>query len=403
MYHPQKGVNNLLWNFARIRITGANTSGVVDDLCKNGVVLEGVRAEDELSVCATIRSRDLTKLKGRVERQNHSVSVVGTGGIYQLTTEVVKRPILLFAICLIVFLSFWVPTRVFFIGVTGNGNILTWRILQEAESCGICFGAKRSYVRSEVVKNNLLESIPGLQWVGVNTKGCTAVISVREDLSEKSNTENVGYSNIVAERDGIVLYTSVTAGSPGCSVGDAVQEGQVLISGWQDMGLLVKTTRASGEIFALTEREIEMITPISMTEKGEIVADQTKYSLLVGKKRINLSKGSGISYTGCDKIYENYYLTFPGGFVLPLAMETERTVVHKTLDYSQDKASVQNLLSEQIDRYLLDQTVSGTIQGRFLQFEDEISLGRLVARYNCVEMIGRERIGEMNIQYGENH
>ena len=393
----------MLWNFARIRITGANTSGVVDDLCKNGVVLEGVRAEDELSVCATIRSRDLTKLKGRVERQNHSVSVVGTGGIYQLTTEVVKRPILLFAICLIVFLSFWVPTRVFFIGVTGNGNILTWRILQEAESCGICFGAKRSYVRSEVVKNNLLESIPGLQWVGVNTKGCTAVISVREDLSEKSNTENVGYSNIVAERDGIVLYTSVTAGSPACAVGDAVQEGQVLISGWQDMGLLVKTTRASGEIFAQTERQIEMITPVSMTQKGEIVYDETKYSLLLGKKRINLSKGSGISYTGCDKIYERKYLTLPSGFVLPLAIEIERTIVREALEYSQDKECIQTLLLEQIDRYLLDQTVSGTIQSRILQIEDKKTLCRIIARYNCVEMIGRERIGEMNIQYGENH
>lgn len=392
----------MLWSYVHIQITGADVSGVMRNICEQGIVLENVRAEDGLCVRAVIRYRDLMRVKHMVKKANHRITVIHIGGLFILLSNLVKRPVLVLSVALLVFLSFWIPSRVFFVGVEGNRNVLTTRILQEAESCGICFGSKRSYVRSEIVKNNLLEAIPELQWVGVNTKGCTAMISVREDASQKNSSEAIGYSNIVADRDGIVLYTSVTAGMPACAVGDAVKEGQVLVSGWQDLGLLVKTTRASGEIFAQTERKIEMVTPLTLTQKGQIQQDRMEYSLIVGKKRINLSKGSGISYVGCDKIYASYYLTLPGGFVLPLALETNSKVIHDVSDDYKDAELAQALLAEQADNYLLAQTVSGTIQNRQLHFCKEQTLGRVVAHYTCVEMIGRERVGEMNIHYGEN-
>ena len=48
-----------------------------------------------------------------------------------------------------------------------------------------------------------------------------------------------------------------------------------------------------------------------------------KYAVIIGKKRINFYKGSGISDTSCDKMYLENYVTLPGGFILPIAIATE--------------------------------------------------------------------------------
>ena len=42
-------------------------------------------------------------------------------------------------------------------------------------------------IRSEKVKNSLLQRIPQLQWAGINTDGCVAVISVREKTAIKNS------------------------------------------------------------------------------------------------------------------------------------------------------------------------------------------------------------------------
>ena len=86
---------------------------------------------------------------------------------------------------------------------------------------------------------------------------------------------------------------------------------------------------------------------------------------------------------------------------MPLALETTCSVSYEIAGILEDADHARALLSEQADKYLLAQTVSGTIQGRQLLFEEDKNLGRTTARYTCVEMIGRERIGEMDIQYGE--
>ena len=79
-------------------------------------------------------------------------------------------------LCLLLLLVCILPTRVLFMRVEGNESIPENLILEAAEDCGIRFGASRSAVRSEKVKNGILSRISELQWVGVNTKGCIAVI-----------------------------------------------------------------------------------------------------------------------------------------------------------------------------------------------------------------------------------
>ena len=87
-----------------------------------------------------------------------------------------------------------------------------------------------------------------------------------------------------------------------------------------------------------------------------------RYSLLIGKKRMNLSNYSGISYAGCDKIYEDYSIVLPGGYILPIAFCIEQIYLsERSPEYAEND---QKQILERMDSYLLDHTVSAEILNR---------------------------------------
>lgn len=385
----------------KIHMIGADIPATIDLLCKQGMVLYRIEYDGDLSASMEIPYGQYRDFKYIAERRGNEVRVRSVRGIGQLTKGILFRPVFITAVLLLIFLSVWVPSRVLFIAVEGNEKVPVTQILLQAEKSGVYFGASRRAVRSETVKNRLLESIPQLRWVGITTDGCTATIRVLEEETADGEQETVSYSNIIAVSDGVITSCTVTSGAAACSVGDAVKAGQVLISGYQDLGLLVKLTRAKGEVFAQTERTISLVTPSAYVKKESVTSEKVNYSLAFGKKRINLSKDSGISYAGCDKIYTTYYLTLPGGFVLPASLSIEQIIMHSQGDAASDEESLKQLLQEQSNLYLAESMVSGTSKNVSAIYNKSHGFAHMKAHYFCVEMIGREHQEEINIQYGK--
>jgi sporulation protein YqfD len=297
----------------------------------------------------------------------------------------------------------WLPSRVLFITVDGNRSIPAKYILEQAQQCGITFGASRREVRSEKMKNSLLEAIPQLQWAGVNTKGCTAVISVKERGIEENVASFNGISSIVAARDGIIVSCTGARGNMLCRIGQAVYKGDVLISAYTDVGLCVKATEANGEVFAQTLRQGKLYAPLTYMEKGRITAEEKKYGLLIGKKRINLYKGSGISGVSCDKINLEYYVTLPGGFKPPFGLFVSSVRSYDTRAVSYDIENVKPLAEDAAKKYLLSQMVSGKILLDSVIANSNGEFLALSGQYICLEMIGRVQYEENTLNYGENN
>jgi sporulation protein YqfD len=270
-------------------------------------------------------------------------------------------------------------------------------ILERAADCGISFGASRRYVRSERMKNTLLEVIPELQWAGINTFGCKAVISVRERPEEEKVDKPVGVSSIVASMDGVVTECTVTKGSIQCNPGDAVKRGQLLISGYTDCGLKILATCAEGEVTALTKRELSVISPSKYSVRTERLESKQYYSLVFGKKRINLYKCSGICGGSCVKMYSKYVLTLPGGFELPVSVIRE--TVTPALTELQQIAERNELLCGYADSYLSGLMTDGRILQKDVKLWETDSLFCLAGKYACLESIVQrqeEKIGDQN-------
>lgn len=375
---------------------------IVALVSKIAVVLpiKNIKFEDDLAAILEIKRIHYLKLKKIIECSGGKLQVIRKMGVFWSLKAAFRRPVILIGISILLFLIFYLPTRVLFFSVEGNQLLSDYLILEKAEQSGVSFGISRSHVRSEYVKNKLLESLPELQWACINTKGCTATITVRERSTEEKNGKSTS-STIVAARDGIVTNMSVFQGVPRCAAGDAVKRGQILISGIVDYGLLVKNTGAEGEIFAETGHELSVATPTVFLKDGGIKRKTVKYSFIVGKKLINFRKSSGISPVECVRMYKRKYITLPGGFCLPLAIVKE-TLYFRDLHITEDiKRDNYTWLHEDAKVYLQSYMVAGKIiSARTTAFMDKGTCN-LYGEYRCEEMIGSTRKEEMFLPYGK--
>ena len=231
-------------------LTSADVTESMRCINDSGIRIFGAVAKDALTMRFQIHRRDYRSLCRLCKVRGDRIQISGHRGIYWGLKGVLHRSVLLTGVMILLVASFWIPSRVFFVRVEGNQRIPQKVILEAAEACGLTFGADRSKVRSERMKNALLERIPELQWTGINTTGCTAVISVRERSETTTGEGRGGVSSIVASTDGVISELTVLRGTPLCRVGQAVKAGQILVSGYTDCGLTIRAEQAAAEIFA---------------------------------------------------------------------------------------------------------------------------------------------------------
>ncbi len=391
------GLWQSLGGMAEVELTSAELGAALQAINRRNIPLHRVNQIGDLTARFWISRRDYRKLRNLCEKRGESLKLFHRSGIYWTIKSLLHRPVLLFGMALLTAMVFYLPTRVLFVQVEGNQTVPTNRILEAAEESGIRFGASRREVRSERMKNALLGAVPELQWAGVNTAGCVATISVRERTVAEPDPEVQGVTSIVALRDGIITSCTVTSGTALCTVGQAVQEGQLLVSGYTDCGICIRAEQSQGEIFAQTNRTMTAVSPSDSLRIREAEEKGRSYSLLFGKKRINLWKDSGISDATCGRMYEEYYITLPGGFRLPLGLAVDVYTERECTEGQVDQATLEARLSAFAESCLTSQMVAGQILSRQEQVISQPGLYILEGEFVCTEMIGkvqREQIGE---------
>ena len=382
-----------------VEVTSAHIEGMLAAVTGSGIRIRDAVFADALTVRFGILRREFRSLQKLMEERGESLKILRRQGLYWSFTSLLRRPVLMAGMGLLLLMILYLPTRICFVQVEGNSALPENRILEAAEFCGIRFGASRREVRSEKVKNELLAALPELKWAGINTRGCVAVISVRErDITEAPEAE-CQVASIAAARDGIILSCTATKGNLLCREGQAVRQGDILISGYTDCGLTVTATRAEGEILARTRREITAATPLTCLFRGAEGSKTVKWSLILGKKRINFYKGSGIWDATCGKMYTEYHLTLPGGFQLPVTLVRETAVFRETAEGETDPEAAGAALTAFAKDYLRRRMVAGTVLDSDCVTWTEPGICYLTGEFSCTEMIGTvyyEKIGAYN-------
>jgi hypothetical protein len=153
-------------------------------------------------------------------------------------------------------------------------------------------------------------------------QGCRAIVVVREKNTYIEPVPEDEYVAIVADKAGLVTEVNALRGTAETEAGKAVLPGETLIGGYATGRFGVQgATRAIGTVWAQTWYDITMAGETTVAMKVPTGEKKTRFSLILGKMRINFYKGSSICPADCDKIIERYTAVRGGWFALPLTLE----------------------------------------------------------------------------------
>ena len=384
-----------------IRILSADVEGVLKRLNDHGIMLANIQIEGPMQVAVYVGNKEYLYTIKVLKRYNINYELPEIQQTSKSFKWITSRSFLLMSIAFLIIVAIYVPGKILFVSVIGNNAVETRRILEAANKNGIYFGASTANVRSEKVKNAILQNVPQLQWLGVNTNGCVARIFVVEKNTQTEKTEPAfSISSLIASRDGIVESCTVTRGTMLCSAGKAVLSGDVLISGYSDCGNYIRATKAEGEVYARTIRKINALMPKVCTVVKGTNDQKIRYGLKIGKKLINFDNSSGIYHGSCAKIYEEQSVVLPGGHILPISFFKETTICYQTAEDGIDQVDDSALLLQTYcEQYLKSDMVSGELLDKSVHLSQNVDVYLLSGRYVCSELISRQR--SENIIQGE--
>lgn len=375
--------------WTRVRLTGASPQWGLNALSARRVGFHAVERMDEFTVELTIPTRELSRAAAAVEHAMCQLEVVKSGGAGVQLAGLRHRWGLIVLLVLATAAAASLPRFVLFYEVSGNETVPSALILQNLRELGVGFGTYGPSIKPQWLKNHMLCRIPKLQWLTVTQNGCCATVIVRERPEAQPVNDRKTPRNVVASRAGVLTRMTVLAGNSLCQVGDVVQEGQLLVSAYTDLGYKITAEGALAEIYAQTWRRSCAVLPEKTQKKTPNGVVQTQISLVLGQKRVNIFGNSSIPDYECDKITTSRTLTLAGGYALPVTLEITHLYGYDTVEADTDAAWAQDRMERVALTRAQREMIAGEVLSQRFSLTREGGQLRLYAVLECEEMIAR--------------
>ena len=220
------------------------------------------------------------------------------------------------------------------IRISGNETVPDTLILTELSECGFSVGTLWSRISLSDIEYDMLDVCEEISWININRVGTVANVQVIERAEgADGNAVEIGYANIVADRDCVIEEITVVAGTPVVKVGDTVRKGDLLIMGVEnnELGRLI---RAEGVVVGRAYDSVRTTLARDRSVKVKKSESVIAINIKIFDFPVNIFKKYGNSDTECDIIESKRRITLFGKYKLPITIETAREVLYNVKNES---------------------------------------------------------------------
>ena len=274
-----------------------------------------------------IFDRDLEHFKKIFK--NKSFEVSETLGIWGVKNKIRHKRAFCLATVIGIILVVLSRITVWDIRISGNETVPDTLILTELSECGFSVGTVWNRVSLSDIEYDMLDMCEEISWININRVGTVANVQVIErSVGADGNSEEIGYANIVADRDCVIEEITVSAGTPVVKVGDTVRKGQLLIMGVEnnELGRLI---RAEGVVVGRAYDSVCTTLARGKSVKVKKSESVISINIKIFDFPVNIFKKYGNSDTECDIIESKRRITLFGKYKLPITIETAREVLYE--------------------------------------------------------------------------
>ncbi|MCL1819919.1 MAG: sporulation protein YqfD, partial [Oscillospiraceae bacterium] len=245
--------------------------------------------------------------------------------------------------------------------VYGNEKIPKERIMRELGELGVGIGTLRRNIDSKELQNRMILRIPELEWLAVNVKGSRASVEVREKEPKPDIIARNVPCNIVARKAGLITSINTLEGAAAVTVGQAVEEGQLLVSGLVNSNIIgMRQVHAMAEVTARTWYEYTSVIPSYATGKNYTGREKKRGAIVIAGRRFNLYWGKSET-VNADKTVDRKTLSIGGSFTLPLVWVVETLTEYEPTQYKISYDSADAYMKYSLGLRLNDESEGGEV------------------------------------------
>lgn len=289
-------------------------------------------------------------------------------------------------------LALWIMTSfIWSVELIGAKPWQSDEILATLDELGLRPGCKRSGVDTKKIKNEALLVHDDLAFVGISLKGTKAVVEVRPREKAPEIVPKDKPCDLVSVGNGQIFRMEVRDGRSLVTEGQAVVEGDMLVSGRIDTSNGTRLVHSMGDIYAETYYTREITVPYLQEVSAYTGRSKDKYSVQILNFKLNLYLSSSIPYAKYDKITTVKEPSVGGDFILPFSIKKDSylEIENKTENISQERA--EEIAAAACDEWLFSTHPSAVVVSR--DITTSIGNDGLYFRvdYVCEENIAQQR------------
>lgn len=323
------GVSHYLSGYVKVRIIG-DFNRFLSLTAKSGIYLWGFE-KNQTGAFACVKAHQYPLLRPVARRCHVKLRCIKKRGLPFGIRWLRCRKGLLFGALAFVLLYGFLGQFFWQVEVSGTQRLSERYVLQAAREAGVFEGAKRSTVNPLAAGRSIMNRVDEIGWVSVNTDGCKVTIEIQEREPKPDFVFEGAVSNLVAKREGIVVAIEAEQGMALVEIGEAVHEGQVLVTGiyTEDVNPYVEKKAplktwmlpARGSVRAQTHRSFYVFVPWEK-QVDVVVREQVQsYARFFG---LEIPLGFHLRAEAPHRVYEEKTPAVLLGEALPVGIRRER-------------------------------------------------------------------------------
>ena len=303
-----------LLGYVKFSYSGGFKENFINDCYNSGIDLKNIRLSGE-ELTAEARIKTYKTLHKIAFTHGGAVKVYKRKGFPFIFSSLNNRWGFFAGFVYFVFFISFMGGFVWNITVTGNNRVTEVKIVDYLAKNGFKIGTRWADIDKERLEISIMSDFEDVAWISINKIGSTASVEINETVAKPEMTGN-NITNVKATKDGVIVRVLTLGGWAEVQEGDAVIEGDLLISGVRESEVDKKNhyAHAHGNVFAQVDSDISLNISRKQNKNNYTYSKDYKSLSVFGIQiPLYIKKDSGEAEVSVDKMYlviNSYRLPF---------------------------------------------------------------------------------------------
>ena len=340
--------------YLRISIEGYYIERFINICTNNKITIWKLKKDNNVKVDLNVGINDFKNILSIAKKTKCKVKIKDKKGIPFLLHKYRKRKIFCLLLIVLASLILFSSNFIWNIDIEEGGSDLE-NIRNDLEENGLKVGEWKSKVNIKEIINKVRLKRNDIAWMGIELKGTNAIVKVVKADKKPDIVDENEYCNIVSDKIGVITKIHAQNGTANVQVGDIVEVGKTLISGWLEGKYTgIRYVHAKGEIEANVWYTKNKKIYYKQSLKEYTGNEENKYNIKLNNFKINLHKGVS-KFQIYDTICTDKKIKLFSDFYLPISIEKTTYREQKNVQKTYSKEEAKNIGIKQLEEELKEQ------------------------------------------------